>query len=93
MAYSLTQTAAFVRRALRRAFPRAKFSVVCDRHKRAVSVQWCGKPPAVLVDVIVDPFRAGDLDPATGLLVPRKGSEHAAQFIDCVQGEEDGGDG
>lgn len=83
MAYTVTQTAAFVRRALRRAFPLAKFSVTSTaRSARAtITVQWQGGPSVSDVDAVVDTFRAGDYDEGTQRMVYR-GNAYGADFIE-----------
>lgn len=85
MPYNVTQTAAFVRRAIRRAFPLAKFSVTSTSRasRHTISVCWQDGPSAADVNAVVDEFRAGDYDEASGRMVYRQNPlGYGADFIE-----------
>jgi len=61
------ETAAIVRKLLRKAFPACKFSVVTERGAMVSSIRigWTDGPSEKAVDAIVQQFKAGDFDGMT----------------------------
>ncbi len=61
---STAETAKLIRAALKRAFPRTKFSVRSHRYSGGASIDvgWADGPAAAAVDPIVQQFRRGDFD-------------------------------
>ena len=62
--YSVTETAAEIRKALKRAYPGIRFSVRSDKHSGGASIRvhWTDGPTAQEVDRIAQVFSGADFD-------------------------------